>query len=225
MRAGTRRLLRLGQRIDAVERSLPAATKLALVGSRVLTLPQLLDEAADAAIDELVDRAGGPAWEEAGFVRLADLVRDDFVGATVELVGRAVGILTRAAEIEVRLDGLRAEGLRPSVDDIVAQLHRLLAPGFVRWGARRLRHLDRYVRAIERRLDALPSDPGRDRRRMAEVHALEDEYEPHRAADVDGTVRWLLEELRVSLFAQQLGTDGSVSPQRIHKALRALSTR
>ena len=223
MRAGTRRLLRFGQRVDAVERSLPREAKLALVGSNVLTLPQLLDEAADAAIDELVDRAGGPAWDEAGFEVLATKVRADFVDTAVDIVRRAADVLVRAAAVAERIEGLHAPALQPSLADMRSQLRSLVGPGFVRSGAARLRHVDRYLRAMERRLDRLAGDPARDRRLMAEVHALEDEYAPYRAADADGAVRWMLEELRVSLFAQQLGTQGAVSPQRIRKALRALA--
>jgi ATP-dependent helicase HrpA len=116
-------------------------------------------------------------------------------------------------DVEARLDGLTAAPLQAAVADVRSQLDRLVAPGFIAAaGVGRLRDVLRYVRAAERRLDKLPSDPARDRRLMQQVHELEDDPASWR-------VRWPLEELRVSLFAQALGTSGPVSVQRIRKEL------
>jgi ATP-dependent helicase HrpA len=88
----------------------------------------------------------------------------------------------------------------------------------------------RYLRALQRRLDALPADAARDRDRTGVVQRLAQEVDaavaalpPERRGDDDvRAVRWMLEELRVSLFAQTLGTAGPVSEQRVRRALAAL---
>jgi ATP-dependent helicase HrpA len=97
-------------------------------------------------------------------------------------------------------------------------------------GYRRLPQLTRYLRGMERRLDKLPENPGRDAVSMAVVQRAEQAYRDtvaalpagrRSAADVTD-VRWMLEELRVSLFAQALGTQGPVSENRILAALSRL---
>jgi ATP-dependent helicase HrpA len=114
--------------------------------------------------------------------------------------------------------------MRPAYEDMAAQLASLVpADVAVRSGVARLPHVLRYLRAMQRRLGQLPKDVDRDRALMDRVHAVEDAWRdaldalppsapvPPELADV----RWLLEELRVSLFAQQLGTAQKVSEKRI----------
>jgi ATP-dependent helicase HrpA len=110
-------------------------------------------------------------------------------------------------------------------------LSGLIYPGFVTaTGYRRLPHLTRYLRGIERRLDKLPENPARDAANMAVAQRVEHAYRqaiadlpPGRRNDPDVTeVRWMLEELRVSLFAQTLGTLAPVSETRILAALSRL---
>ncbi len=118
-----------------------------------------------------------------------------------------------------------------AITDIRAQLDRLLPKGFVaNAGAGRLADLIRYVTAIGRRLERLPHGPAADAERMARVHGVEDAYDAlvqaisptrARAADVR-EIAWQIEELRVSLWAQQLGTPRPVSEQRIYKAIGAI---
>ena len=112
-----------------------------------------------------------------------------------------------------------------------AQLAALVHPGFVtETGARRMPDLLRYLQALGRRLDALPGDAARDRDRTGVVQRLAAEVDgavaalpPDRRHDDDvAALRWMLQELRVSLFAQSLGTAGPISEQRIRKALAGL---
>jgi ATP-dependent helicase HrpA len=115
--------------------------------------------------------------------------------------------------------------------DVTAQLDALLPDGFVtEAGTARLPDLTRYLRAVLRRLETAPQDTGRDQIRQHEVEVMTQEYAAALAAlhpAQRGTprakaVRWMLEELRVNLFAQSLGTPYPVSPTRIRKALTAL---
>jgi ATP-dependent helicase HrpA len=130
--------------------------------------------------------------------------------------------------------GARLDALRPSAatDDVRDQLGRLVYAGFVTaTGYRRLPDLLRYIRAVDRRLAKLPEDPWRDEEWMARVHKVEDDYHdlleklhPARRGDPDVVeIRWMIEELRVSFFAQTLGTPTPVSEKRIAKAMERLT--
>jgi ATP-dependent helicase HrpA len=109
----------------------------------------------------------------------------------------------------------------------------LTHPGFVSaTGVERLPDVLRYLKAVERRLDKLPADPGRDRQRMQRVQRLEREYDQLLAAlpvDLEERVqdarqvRWMIEELRVSYFAQGLGTPFPISEERIERAMDAVA--
>jgi ATP-dependent helicase HrpA len=138
-----------------------------------------------------------------------------------------------AQAIEVRLDGLRSPVLEPAVADIREQLASLVGPGYLtKAGLARLPSVARYLRAIERRLDKLPDSPGRDAQLMAVVQGVADEYADAlaalppqlRAGDQAQAIRWVIEELRVSLFAQTLGTPAPVSERRVRTLINGLLT-
>jgi ATP-dependent helicase HrpA len=116
----------------------------------------------------------------------------------------------------------------PALSDAREQLAGLVFPGFIsRTGTTQLRHLPRYLKGITSRMEKLPSDIARDHVWMTQVSAITAKYTsaggriplPLDAPDNLVRVRWMLEEFRVSLFAQHLGTSESVSVQRIQKAL------
>jgi len=139
--------------------------------------------------------------------------------------------LRLAHAVQTRLDEKYTDLLRPAVADMRAQLSGLIYPGFVAaTGYRRLPHLTRYLRGIERRLDKLPENPARDAANMAIAQRVEQAYQqavadlPAARRDQPGVteVRWMLEELRISLFAQTLGTQAPVSENRILAALSRL---
>ena len=184
----------------------------------------------------MITDAGGPAWDAAGFARLVEAARTALAPARRGR-GRAGGPGPRpqAHEAEAALGrGPRLRRWPPAYADLRRQLAGLIYPGFVaETGARRLPDLVRYLTAMNRRLDKMPESPARDAERMAGVHRVTDAWQqalaalsaPRRAgADVQA-VRWMIEELRVSLFAQQLGTTGPVSEQRIQRALDRLTGR
>jgi len=116
-------------------------------------------------------------------------------------------------------------------DDITAQLQRLVPKRFLQaapWG--QLQHFARYLKAITLRLDKWRGDPARDAQRLAELRPLETRY-IRRLAEQKGVAdarldeyRWLLEELRVSFFAQELRTPQPVSAKRLDKAWQQLSS-
>jgi ATP-dependent helicase HrpA len=231
MAAGTRRLLRLTlpSPRKAVDRALPAGTKLALARAQLGSVDELVEDCTSCALDHLVSEHGGPAWDAEAFAALREAVGSQLVAVTTEVVAAAAGIAGAAAEAEARLARAAAPALVTSLDDVRTQVDRLVYPGFVSaTGVRRLGDVARYLRAVAWRLDKLPDDPARDRERMRVVHRLEGDLaaatarlptERQAAAD---RVRWMIEELRVSLFAQTIGTAYPVSEQRVRRELDTL---
>jgi ATP-dependent helicase HrpA len=230
MRTGTRRLLLLTvpSPLRFVLDRLPRNAQLALAGAPHGSVRAVLEDAMTAAIDALVTEAGGPAWDAAGFRALRDRVAGELADRTTAVVGRVARILDAAREVQRRLEPLTAEAVAPARRDVAAQLERLLPPGFVTpAGAARLPDIERYLRAAARRLERLPDNPSRDRDNMRGIHDLEalyrrrvDEWPPGRPLQAAlREVPWMIEELRVSHFAQGLGTRGPVSSKRIRRAI------
>jgi ATP-dependent helicase HrpA len=223
MAAGTRRLLLLTipSPIRYVSDRLSGAARLALSGSPHGTAAAALDDVLVAAVDALVAGAGGPAWDEAGFAALRDRVAGDLADETLKLAAQVVEILDAASDVRDRLQGLRAHALQEARQDVARQLGRLVYPGFVAaTGAGRLPDVLRYLRAAARRLERLPDNPAVDRDRMRTIHELERAYEQRPAGGRTlPELPWLLEELRVSQFAQGLGTRQPVSAKRVRRLL------
>jgi ATP-dependent helicase HrpA len=231
MHAGTRKLLALNtpSPIRHVQGRLGNAAQLALAGAPHPSPRAVLEDATVAALEDLMAEAGGPAWDEAGFARLRDHVAGNLAERTEQAVADVVRILDAARDVERRLEPLAAApALAPARADVERQLRRLVYPGFVSaTGARRLPDVERYLRAAARRLERLPNAPAPDLDRMRAVRELEAEYERRLASWPPGRplppalreVPWMLEELRVSHFAQSLGTRGQVSSKRIRRAL------
>jgi ATP-dependent helicase HrpA len=226
MRAGTRRLLLLTVPSPArlVLDRVGNAAKLALASSPHGSAAAVLDDVVVAAVEALMGEAGGPAWDEAGFARLRDHVAGHLADAVAGAVAVVVRILDAARVVEARLEPLRAVPLQPARADVRAQLSRLVRPGFVAaTGLARLPDVERYLKAAARRLERLPDATAVDRDRMNAVHELERAYRERLAAEpgAEGLreVPWMLEELRVSHFAQSLGTRGPISAKRIRRAL------
>ncbi|MBT8161089.1 MULTISPECIES: ATP-dependent RNA helicase HrpA [Arthrobacter] len=179
-----------------------------------------------AAIDKLV-----PAelpWDKAAFDALYELVRADLIDTVFTVTAVVERVLASTRRIEKQLKGSTSLSLISALNDMKSQLEQLVYPGFVaQSGYAQLSHLPRYLAAIEKRLEKLPGNVQRDGLNMSAVQALEDDYDdavsallPGRRAGAELTrVRWMIEELRVSLFAVELGTAYSVSEKRIRTAL------
>ncbi|OBH88711.1 ATP-dependent RNA helicase HrpA [Mycobacterium sp. E2733] len=230
LRPGLRRLVRLSvaSPVKAVERQLSPRTRLALGANPDGSLTELAEDCADAAADALVP---GPVWARDEFAALRDRVSKALVPTTADLVDRVEQVLAAAHEVQLLLRGQPPPTQTHAIADVRAQLDRLLAPGFVTaTGRTHLADLTRYLTAIRRRLEKLPHGIDADRERMRRVHAAQRAYDEltqslppaRRAADDVRDVGRQIEELRVSLWAQQLGTPRPVSEQRIYRAIDAL---
>jgi len=235
MRAGTRRLILLGVRspVKDIAARLTTAQKLALSNNPHGSVAALFADCVGCAVDGLIDEAGGPAWDAEGFARLAGHVRPRLHAASHEVVVTwAEEILRATHEARIRLGELRSPLLEPAAVDIREQLDGLIRPGFLTAaGAKRLPAVARYLRAVRYRLDRLADNAGRDAQQMAIVHRVRHAYlaalarldQPARSGQQAAEIRWLIEELRVSLFAQTIGTPLPVSERRIMTAIEHLN--
>jgi ATP-dependent helicase HrpA len=190
------------------------------------SVADLIADCVLAAIDRLV-----PAelpWDRVAFDALFDHVRAELIDTVFSVTAIVEQILAATNRINKQLKGTTSLALVSGLNDVKAQLEQLVYPGFVaKTGYAQLTHLPRYLRAIERRLEKMPTNVQRDAVAMAAVQALEDDYDDAVAALAPSgrnsakleKVRWMIEELRVSLFAVELGTAGKVSEKRVRQAL------
>ncbi|MGW9467193.1 ATP-dependent RNA helicase HrpA [Cellulosimicrobium funkei] len=213
-------------------------------GTQSLTLAASPYRNTDALVADLQLAAvialtsGGSGQPDAATVRDAEAyaAARTFVRAHLEehvhqVVGHVVAALTASRTLDAEIRASNSLALLNTLTDLRDQAAGLIHDGFVsQTPPRRLPHLTRYLRAASYRLEKAQSNPNRDAELAWRVHDVEDAYQRARAAYAQGPadpvraadlaeVRWLIEELRVSLFAQQLGTDGPVSEKRIRKLL------
>ncbi|HEY6793833.1 MAG TPA: ATP-dependent RNA helicase HrpA [Kineosporiaceae bacterium] len=230
MPRGVRRLLllELTSPARAVLGRLDTPTKLALAAAPHGSAGALFDDCLACAVDALVADGGGPPWDEAAYLALRDTVRSRSEAEVTDVVRLVARILTEAAALDRGLRSTSSLTLLPALTDVRDQLAGLVYPGFVTAsGRRRLPDLVRYLQAARHRMEVLPDHPVRDADRMARVAAVQAEYDARLATLPSGRpvppevadVRWMLEELRVSFFAQQLRTAYPVSEKRILKVL------
>lgn len=217
MWSGVRRLLLLAVPSPAafVQRHLTNQSKLVL--SSHGRVADLLDDCAACAVDGFLADAGGPPWDAASFTELRDRVRSDLIDRVFAIAADVEKVLTAAHDVRGGLTSTSDLAIAPSLLDARTHLESLVYPGFVTdTGRDRLRDIARYVRAIGRRIEKLSASPQRDRVHMATIaHVSEVWNDAGRPNDV----RWMIEELRVSLFAQELGTKHPVSEKRILRTL------
>jgi len=236
-RLGVRRLLLLNttapwKRVLAL---LTNAQRLALGHNPHGSVPDLLQDCLAAAVDSIVaERPGGQVLGPLDFEETLRLVRSQVVARVMDIIELVEPLMVRSRQVELALAGMTSPVMAPAKADMQAQLQSLLYAGFVAdTGFSRLRDLERYLRGILARCDRAPSQVTRDGGLMDSVARVTIEYDALLAAlpvarrsgaDVQA-LRWMIEELRVSLFAQTLGTSYPVSEKRIYKAMDQLEYR
>jgi len=228
MWSGTRRLLRL-----TVASPLRAMND-ALTNEQVLALPLTphgdrkawFEDLALACLGSIIDDHG-VAWNAADFDALQATARKQLPKLAREWAPVAATILAETAAIRMALAG--ADRLPPdSVRDAREHLERLTFPGHLSAiGLTRFHDLVRYLRGIGHRLDRLALRPDQDHSAMLEARAVESAYDTMvahlRWSPALEAIAWSLEELRISLFAQHLGTTEKVSPTRLRRRLEKLA--
>ncbi|WP_318387189.1 DUF3418 domain-containing protein, partial [Microbacterium maritypicum] len=231
-RDGVLRLVLLGVPSPSsyVQEHLTSQEKLALAASPYPSAAALIEDSRAAVARTVIEGIvpDGIVRDEAGFARVRDAVSAVLVDELFACVSLVARILTKSRDVERGIKSQNSLALLGPLNDIRTQLSGLLHPGFVSTaGVDRLAHFPRYLEGMLDRLKTLSSEPGKDRARMTEYERMAKAFE-----DAGGTIplaadaspalveaRWLLEEYRVSVFAQRLGTAQPVSPQRIMKVL------
>ncbi|TFB96094.1 ATP-dependent RNA helicase HrpA [Cryobacterium sp. HLT2-28] len=229
---GVRRLLLLAtpSPVAYVQQHLTGAEKLSLATSPYRSTQALFDDCLAASVDDVLFRVtpGGQVFMKAEFDSIRDRVSGVVMDSMFETVGLVARILTAARSADKALKASTSMALLPALTDARGQLAGLIHPGFVSaTGLAQLRHLPRYLGGISSRIVKLGDNPSRDRVWMNESQAATTRY-----TDAGGRIplapdsqanlvraRWMIEELRISLFAQELKAAESVSLQRIHKVL------
>lgn len=228
---GLRRLLLLNipSPVKYLQESLPNKAKLGLYFNPFGKVLELIDDCIAAGIDSLVTEAAWPESDE-DFRQLRDQIRANIGERVVSIALKVEQILTIGHDISKKLRGRLDLALAYANADIKLQLDSLLFKGFVTaHGAAKLDDVRRYLAALQKRLEKLPVDPQRDRLMMHEYQKANDAYQallgkyagkliPAEAL----AIRWMLEELKVSLFAQQLGTPYPISAKRVLLAVQEL---
>ena len=226
MQQGLRRLLLLNvpSPIKYLHEKLPNKAKLGLYFTPFGRVLDLIDDCIACAVDKLIADFGGFVWNEEGFDKLRDFVRENVNEVTVDIAQKVEQILTLTHQLNQRLKGKMDFTMAFALSDMKSQITGLIYQGFVqKSGYARLPDLLRYLQAIDKRMDKLAQDVNRDRAAMLRVEQVQQAYQQLLAkqpkskpiSDEVAEIRYMIEELRVSLFAQQLGTKYQVSDKRV----------
>ena len=231
MQQGLRRLLLLNvpSPIKYLHEKLPNKAKLGLYFTPFGRVLDLIDDCIACAVDKLIADFGGFVWNEESFDKLRDFVRENVNEVTVDIAQKVEQILTLTHQLNQRLKGKMDFTMAFALSDMKSQISGLIYQGFVqKSGYARLPDLLRYLQAIDKRMDKLAQDVNRDRAAMLRVEQVQQAYQQLLAklpkskpiSDEVAEIRYMIEELRVSLFAQQLGTKYQVSDKRVLVALK-----
>ncbi|KLV02341.1 ATP-dependent helicase HrpA [Photobacterium aquae] len=230
MQQGQRRLILLNvpSPIKYLHANLPNKSKLGLYFNPYGRVLDLIDDCIACGVDKLIEEKGGLVWEPEHFEGLKEHVRAELGDTVVDIAKQVEEILTTAFNINKRLKGRIDLSMAFALSDIKAQIEGLIFKGFAtECGWRRLPDILRYMRAIERRMEKLPIDPNKDRMHILKIESVVSDYKellnkipkgqpiPNNVKEI----RWMIEELRVSFFAQQLGTPYPVSDKRVRNAI------
>ena len=233
MQQGLRRLLLLNvpSPIKYLHEKLPNKAKLGLYFTPFGRVLDLIDDCIACAVDKLIADFGGFVWNEEGFDKLRDFVRENVNEVTVDITQKVEQILTLTHQLNQRLKGKMDFTMAFALSDMKSQITGLIYQGFVqKSGYARLPDLLRYLQAIDKRMDKLAQDVNRDRAAMLRVEQVQQAYQQLLAklpkskpiSDEVAEIRYMIEELRVSLFAQQLGTKYQVSDKRVLNVVNSI---
>ncbi len=230
-RAGVRRLVQLGvpSPLAYIQEHLTSAEKLSLGASPYRSTAALIDDALRAVIDAEIDGgADALPWDRATFESLRDRVNAGLPDRLFGIVATTAAVLAAAREVDVLIARSSSLQLMAPLAEAREQLNAFVHDGFIgRTGLSRLPRLVIYLRGIIHRVERLADNLGRDRAWMLEVQQAVELYTAEGGTlplspDPEPRIRearWMLEELRLSLFAQPLGAQGPISVQRIRKQL------
>lgn len=230
MQAGERRLLLLNvpSPIKYLHQKLPNKSKLGLYFNAYGKVTDLIDDCIGCAVDKLVEEKGGLVWEAEKFDATKEYIRAELNDTVLDIAQQVEKILTAAFNINKGLKGKMDLSMAFAMSDIKSQMESLIFKGFAtECGYKRLPDILRYINAIDKRIEKLRIDANRDRMLLLKIENIRDEYKELLNKIPKGQpvpeeikeIRWMFEELRVSYFAQQLGTPYPISDKRIRVAI------
>ncbi|HET6905367.1 MAG TPA: ATP-dependent RNA helicase HrpA [Rhodanobacteraceae bacterium] len=223
---GVRRLLHLGLATEfkRARRQLPIHRTVALQYAPLDSIDALRADLVEGGFDDVLAQSDLDVRDRSAFEALREKIARELFPAAVERLKAAEPVISAQAELRPWLEPPLIGFARASYDDLREQLHELLTPGFLReLPLPRLAQFPRYLRAMRLRAEKLRQDPARDQSRLLQVLPYWREWLAARASGARGEaldmLRWLIEEWRVSQFAQELGTAEPVSPKRLARAV------
>lgn len=232
MWAGQKRLIMLSipSPISYLEKELPNKAKLAMYFNFIGNVKTLIEDLESLALDEIMQDCGGPSWEKEGFEKIVELARGEIYEKVLEISKKCERILSKANEVRKKLKGKLDFATAYAYSDIAGELNSLIYKGFAtQTGSTYFNHLERYLDAMLKRMEKVVQDPNRDLMLLNKVKSCEENYQsllggfagkivPKEVREV----KFMLEELRVSYFAQSLKTLYPVSDKRVNNEIERL---
>ncbi|MBV6792277.1 ATP-dependent RNA helicase HrpA [Xanthomonas euvesicatoria] len=227
---GVRRLLEiaLADKIKQARKQLPVSPKTGLLYAAIESQERLRGDLVDAALNAVLADGLGAIRDPGAFAQRRDDAGKRLFGEAMERLKLAESILGAVAELKPLLEAPLMGWARGNLDDMEQQLRALVHAGFLRdTPADALANYPRYLRAMILRTERAKRDPARDQARMLELKPFVDAVEAAAAHGLQDrqewqALRWDLEELRVSVFAQELGAKSGVSAKKLSQRVAAL---
>ena len=227
---GVRRLLEiaLADKAKQARKQLPVPPKTGLLYAAIESQERLRGDLVDAAMNAVLADGLGEIRDPAAFAKRRDAAGRDLFGEAMARLKLAENILAHVAELKPALEAPLMGWARGNLDDLEQQLAALVHPGFLReTPADALAQYPRYLRAMILRSERAKRDPPRDQARMLELRPFLEALDDAQARGLRGrpqwqALRWDLEELRVSLFAQELGAKTGISAKKLAQRVAAL---
>lgn len=231
-RLGLRRLvlLNIPSPVKYLQQHLPNKAKLGLYFNPFGKIHDLISDCTAAGVDSLLKQFD-TIRDESEFERAKEFIRGELGDRVVEIASQVEQVLSIAHSVNKRMKGRVDLTMITAHGDIKSQLESLIFRGFVSaHGADKISDLLRYLKAIEKRLEKLPVDPNRDRLCVLELEKVGELYAQKCNKVAKGMpvpedlahIFWMTQELRVSLFAQTIGTPYPISSKRVTNALNEL---
>lgn len=232
---GLRRLLLLNipSPIKYLHEKLPNKSKLGLYFNSFGTVLSLIDDCITCAIDELIDKNNQFVQNQEQYQQLLNYTKANVNEYVYHIAKQVESILTLHFSINKKLKGRVDLSLAFALSDIKQQIDGLVYKGFVsKTGYKKLSDLYRYLTAIEKRIEKLTVNLNKDRQAMNIIEEVKNQYESwlttlsenQRLQDNVTDIRWMIEELRVNLFAQQLGTPYPISAKRVKQQIELVKS-
>ena len=232
---GIRRLLILNipSPIKYLHEKLPNKSKLGLYFNSFGTVLNLIDDCIACGVDHLIEKNNQLIDNQQQYQLLLTYTKSHINETVVDIAKQVESILTLHFNINKKLKGRVDLSLAFALSDIKQQVSELVYKGFVaQTGYDKLPDIYRYLSAIEKRLEKLGSNMAKDRQAMNIIEEVKNEYqtwlnslpENQKSLSKVTNIKWMIEELRVNLFAQQLGTPYPISAKRIRQQIETVST-